>query len=191
MIKAGKGGLLYFTSSAGGLMGGPITMPYSTAKAAVISMAEGYRRSLDKYGIQVAVCCPGGIKSNIGESIYNRPGHLKNTGYVENDRVVGALKKVYQGVGLDPIVLAGYIKQKIEEESFYIITEDVSPMLEARHKELMASITDLTPKTPEEMERVKEGWSHMKDVGGVREDLDWVKPSPPRQPGPPASDYKK
>jgi len=191
MIKAGKGGLLYFTSSAGGLMGGPITMPYSTAKAAVISMAEGYRRALDKYGIQVAVCCPGGIKSNIGESIYNRPGHLKNTGYVENDGVVSALKKVYQGVGLDPDFLAGYIKQKIEEESFYIITEDVSPMLEARHKELMDSVTDLTPKTPEEMERVQEGWSHMKDVGGVREDLDWVKPSPPRQPGPPASDYKK
>jgi hypothetical protein len=31
----------------------------------------------------------------------------------------------------------------------------------------------------------------MKDVGGVREDLDWVKPSTPRKPGPPASRFKK
>ena len=191
MIKAGEGGLLYFTSSAGGLMGGPITMPYSTAKAAVISMAEGYRLALEKYGIQVVVCCPGGIQSNIGESIYNRPAHLKNTGYVENEKVVSALKKVYQGVGQDPVDLSGYIKQKIEEEAFYIITEDTSGMLEARHRELMDSIEELTPSTPEETERVQEGWSHMKDVGGVREDLDWVKPSPPRQPGPPSVANKK
>jgi hypothetical protein len=110
---------------------------------------------------------------------------------VEDETVVSALEKVYQGVGLDPLDLARFIKQKIEEEAFYIITEDTSPMLEARHKELMESIADLTPKTPEEMERVQEGWSHMKDVGGVREDLDWVKPSPPRPPGPPASSFKK
>lgn len=191
MIKADMGGLLYFTASAGGLMGGPITIPYSTAKAAVISMAEGYRRSLDKYGIQVVVSCPGGIRSNIGKSIHIRPDHLKNTGYVEDETVVSALEKVYEGVGLDPFDLAGFIKQKIEEEAFYIITEDTSPMLEARHKELMDSITELTPQTPEEMERAQEGWSHMKDVGGVREDLDWVKPSPPRKPGPPASSFKK
>jgi len=191
MIKAGKGGLLYFTSSAGGLMGGPTTMPYSTAKAAVISMAEGYRRALEKYEIQVAVCCPGGIKSNIGKSIYIRPAHLNDTGYVENEKVVSALKKVYQGVGQDPVDLAGYIKQRIEEETFYIITQDMRGMLEARHRELIDSIPELTPPTPEEMEKVQEGWSHMKDVGGVREDLDWVKPSPPRQPGPPSVDNKK
>ena len=95
MIKADRGGLLYFTASAGGLMGGPITMPYSTAKAAVISMAEGYRRSLDKYGILVVVSCPGGIRSNIGKSIHIRPDHLKNTGYVEDETVVSALEKVY------------------------------------------------------------------------------------------------
>jgi NAD(P)-dependent dehydrogenase (short-subunit alcohol dehydrogenase family) len=191
MIRAGKGGLLYFTSSAAGFMGGSTTMPYNTAKAAVVSMAEGYRQALEKYGIQVAVCCPGGIKSNIGESIYLRPPHLKNTGYVENDRVVNALNKVYEGVGQDPIDLARHIKQRIEEGVFYILTQDMRGMFEARHEELIDSIPELTPPTPEEMERIQEGWSHMKDVGGVREDLDWVKPSPPRQPGPPSADFKK
>ena len=166
-------------------------MPYSTAKAAVVSMAEGYRRALEKYGIQVAVCCPGGIKSNIGKSIYTRPAHLKNTGYVENDKVVSALNKVYEGVGQDPVDLAGYIKERIEEGVFYILTQDMRRMFEARHEELIDSIPELTPPTPEEMEKVQEGWSHMKDVGGVREDLDWVKPSPPRQPGPPSADFKK
>ena len=134
MIRAGKGGLLYFTSSAAGFMGGPATMPYSTAKAAVVSMAEGYRQALEKYGIQVAVCCPGGIKSNIGKSLYIRPRHLKNTGYVENDKVVSALNKVYEGIGQDPVDLARYIKQRIEEDGFYILTQDMRGMFETRHK---------------------------------------------------------
>jgi NAD(P)-dependent dehydrogenase (short-subunit alcohol dehydrogenase family) len=191
MIKAGKGGLLYFTSSAGGFMGGPTTMPYSTAKAGVISMAEGYRRALEKYGIQVAVCCPGGIKSNIGKSIHIRPAHLKNTGYVEDDKVVSALNKVYESVGQDPFDLARYIKQRIEEEIFYIITQDMRGMLETRYKEIIDAIPDITPPTPEERERIQEGWNHMKDVGGIRKELDWVKPSPPGKYGPPSLDSKK
>lgn len=191
MIKAGQGGLLYFTSSGGGFMGGAITMPYSTAKAAIINMAEGYRMSLEKYGIQVAVCCPGGIKSNIGQAVYTRPAHLKNTGYVEDEKVISALNKVYEGVGQEPVDLARYVKQRIEEEKFYIIPPGMNRMLEARHKEIMDSIPEATPPTPEEMEKLQEGWSHMKDVGGVREELDWVKPSPPRRHGPPGGDDDK
>ncbi len=193
MIKAGKGGLIYITSSGGGFMGGPTTMPYSTAKAAVINMAEGYRAALAHYGIQVFVCCPGGIKSNIGKSMYIRPDHLKNTGYVENEKVVIALNKVYEMVGQDPIDLARYIKQRIEEEKFYIIPPGMGGMLEARHKEIMDSIPEATPPTPEEMKKMEEGWSHMKDVGGIKEGLEWVKPAPPRpRPGgsPPGSEKK-
>lgn len=190
MIKAGDGGLLYFTSSAGGFMGGPITMPYSTAKAAVINMAEGYRAALVKYGIQVAVCCPGGIKSNIGKSVLIRPEHLKNTGYVEDEKVVKALNRLYMEVGQDPVDLARYVRKRIEEDIFYIIPQDVRGMLEARQKEILDSIPDITPPTPEERERIKEGWGYMKDVGGIREELDWVKPSPPREFEPP-SDNKK
>jgi NAD(P)-dependent dehydrogenase (short-subunit alcohol dehydrogenase family) len=186
MIKAGKGGLIYITSSAGGFMGGPTTMPYSTAKAAVINMAEGYRAALGHYGIQVAVCCPGGIKSNIGKSIYIRPDHLKDTGYVENEKVVDALNKVYEGVGQDPLDLAGYIKQRIEEERFYILPPGAKGMLEARHKEIVDSIPEAPERTPEEMKKLEEGWSHMDDVGGIKEDLDWIKPAPPRpRPGMP------
>jgi NAD(P)-dependent dehydrogenase (short-subunit alcohol dehydrogenase family) len=194
MIKAGKGGLIYITSSAGGFIGGPTTMPYSTAKSAVISMAEGYRTALGHYGIQVAVCCPGGIKSNIAESMYIRPDHLKNTGYMENEKVVSALNMVYESVGQDPVDLARYIKQRIEEEKLYILPSGLGGMLEARHKEIMDSIPETKPQTPEEIKKIEEGWSHMKDVGGIKEGLDWVKPAPPRpRPGapPPGVEEKK
>jgi NAD(P)-dependent dehydrogenase (short-subunit alcohol dehydrogenase family) len=190
MIKAGDGGLLYFTSSAGGFRGGPTTMPYSTAKAAVINMAEGYREALAKYGIQVAVCCPAGIKSNICKSIYIRPDHLKNTGYVEDEKVVNALNILYKEVGQDPIDLARYIKKRIEEKVFYIITQDIRGMLEARSNEIIEAIPEIPPPTQEEAEKIKKGWSHMKDVGGIREELDWVKPSPPREFGPPSVNKK-
>jgi NAD(P)-dependent dehydrogenase (short-subunit alcohol dehydrogenase family) len=194
MIKAGKGGLIYITSSGGGFIGTPGCLPYSASKAAVINMAEGYRSGLAHYGIQVAVCCPGGIKSNIGESIYTRPDHLKKTGYVENEKVINALNQVYSQVGQDPVDLARYIKQRIEEEKLYIVPPGMQGMLEARHKEIIESIPEATPPTPEVMKKLAEGWSHMKDVGGIKEDLDWVKPAPPRPMpggGPPGAQRKK
>jgi NAD(P)-dependent dehydrogenase (short-subunit alcohol dehydrogenase family) len=194
MIKAGKGGLIYITSSGGGFVGTPGCIPYSASKAAVINMAEAYRAGLAHYGIQVAVCCPGGIKSNIGESMLTRPKHLKNTGYVEDEKVVNALNQVYTQVGQDPVDLARYVKQHIEEEKLYIIPPGMQGMVEARHKEIMASIPEATPPSPEEMKKMAEGWSHMKDVGGIKDGLDWVKPAPPRPMpggGPPGTQGKK
>ncbi len=184
MIKAGKGGLIYISASAGGLLGGASTMPYSTAKAAVISMAEGYREALSKYNIQVAVCCPGGINSNIGYSTEIRPSHLKNTGYIEDDKVVNALNRLYKQVGQDPVELAEYIKHKIEEDRFYIIPKSMHSLIDKKNNELKESMPEFIQPSPEEALRLKEAWSNMKYVGGIREDLDWVKPDHQKEFGP-------
>ncbi len=192
MIKAGKGGLLYITSSGGGLIGTPGCVAYSAAKAAVINMAESYRLGLAHYGIQVAVACPGGIKSNIGESVLTRPEHLKNSGYVEDEKVMNALNQVYTKVGMDPVDLARIIKDAIENEKFYILPPGMGrELVENRNKELLDSVVEAAPPTPEEMEKMAEGWSYMKDVGGIKEGLDWVKPAPPRPIGPPNLRVKK
>ncbi|MBN2040764.1 MAG: SDR family NAD(P)-dependent oxidoreductase [Spirochaetes bacterium] len=192
MIKAGKGGLLYITSSGGGLMGSPGCVAYSAAKAAVINMAESYRMGLQHYGIQVAVCCPGGIKTNIGESAKIRPDHLKNSGYIEDEKVINALNNVYEKVGIDPYELATIVKKAVENDKFYILPPGMGrELVEMRNKELLDSIVDAPPMTPEEMEKMAEGWSYMKDVGGIKEDLDWVKPAPPRPMGPPNIKDKK
>lgn len=186
MIKAGKGGLLYITSSGGGFMGGPGCAPYSAAKAAVINIAESYRAGLAHYNIQVAVCTPGGIKSNIGESVKTRPAHLQNSGYVEDDKVINALNKVYTMVGQDPIELAEYVKDRIENDIFYIVPPGMGRMLEQKFKEIADSTPEAPPADPEKMKQNAEGWSYMKEVGGIKEGLDWIKPAPPRErPAPP------
>lgn len=180
MIKAGRGGHIYTTSSAAGLSGSPVAMPYSASKAALINMMESYRLSLKHYGISVSVCCPEAIDSKIGESIYTRPEHLKNTGYVEDEKIVEALSHVY-ATGIDPVELATYIKDRIEKGIFYIIPPGTGRALEPRFKEMINSIPPAPPKSPEEQKRIREGFSYMKYVGGIRPELTWIKKAPPRR----------
>src|SRR6185503_3405756 len=73
MIKAGEPALIVTVSSLGGLQGSALAARYSAAKAAVINLMEGYRMSLEKYGIGVSVVCPANIKSNIAEATRIRP----------------------------------------------------------------------------------------------------------------------
>ena len=180
MIKAGRGGHIYTTSSAGGFSGIPGALPYCASKAALINMMESYRLALKHYGISVSVCCPEAIDSKISEAIYTRPEHLKDTGYVEDEKVVEALSHVY-ATGIDPVELARYIKDRIEKGIFYIIPPGTGRALEPRFKEMISSIPQASPKDAEEIKRISEGFSHMKDVGGIRPELTWIKSAPPRQ----------
>ncbi|MBN1191030.1 MAG: SDR family NAD(P)-dependent oxidoreductase [Dehalococcoidales bacterium] len=120
MIKAGKGGYIVSTSSMGGFMGGLTTTPYSAAKAAVNSLMMSYHQALRPYGIGVSCLCPSGIKSNIGESTFTRPEHLKNTGYNVDEKVIEFMRYHYS-MGIDPLELARILKKGIEDERFFIL----------------------------------------------------------------------
>ncbi|MHB8104846.1 MAG: SDR family oxidoreductase, partial [Dehalococcoidales bacterium] len=113
MIKAGKGGHIATVASMGGLMGTAGCAPYSAAKAAVINLMESYYIALKPYGIGVTCLCPGGIKSNIGESSYTRPKSLANTGYNTNETTIAFMHKHYS-YGIDPVELAHIFKKGIE-----------------------------------------------------------------------------
>jgi len=120
MIKAGKGGYIVATSSMGGFMGGMTTAPYSAAKAGVNSLMISYHQALKPYGIGVSCLCPSGIISNIGESTLTRPEHLANTGYNVDDKVI-AFMRYHYSMGIDPLDLAKYLKQGIEDERLFIL----------------------------------------------------------------------
>jgi NAD(P)-dependent dehydrogenase (short-subunit alcohol dehydrogenase family) len=191
MIKAGKGGHIATVASMGGLMGGPGTAPYSAAKAAVINLMETYYIALKPYGIGVSCLCPGGIKTNIGESSYTRPKRLANTGYNTNEKTIAFMRHHYS-FGIDPVDLAKILKKAIEDEVLYVL-----PMLNP--EQMMRGIVErmVNYTTPEGMKRQEEanikrreemmkhpapmmqgaaeaGW------GRARADLTWVKNTGPR-----------
>jgi NAD(P)-dependent dehydrogenase (short-subunit alcohol dehydrogenase family) len=186
MIKAGKGGYIVSVSSMAGFMGGPTTAPYSAAKAAVINLMETYYQALKPYGIGVSCLCPGGIKTNIGESSYTRPKHLKNTGYNTNEKTIEFMRHHYS-FGIEPVELAKILKKGIEDEVLLILP---MPEPEKMLKGIAGQIVNFA--TPEGMKRQEElnkkrreemrkhpvpglegaaeaGW------GRAREDLTWVK----------------
>ena len=102
MIRAGRGGHIVSTASVGGFVAYDGNTLYCAAKAAVISLMEGYRGALAKHGIGVSVLCPMNIRSNIARSADTRPQHLARTGYHVSAETVASLQSVYDH-GMDPL----------------------------------------------------------------------------------------
>jgi NAD(P)-dependent dehydrogenase (short-subunit alcohol dehydrogenase family) len=166
MIKAGKGGHIVTTASLGGFFPSPLAAPYSAAKAAIINMMGSYRMGLEKYGIGVSVCCPANIKSNIAESTFTRPEHLKNTGYLVDDFAVNHLRNIYAS-GMEPVVLAEHMKRGIEENKLYIIPYPESKHgLEMFFKDIVDSVlpVEADPEGVKKREEAMAKW--IKDSAG-------------------------
>jgi NAD(P)-dependent dehydrogenase (short-subunit alcohol dehydrogenase family) len=120
MIAAGKPGHIVAVSSMGGFEGSNFAGPYSAAKAAVISLMEGYRKALEKHQIGVTVLCPANIKSNIAEATKLRPAAFGASGYVANEETIASLHSIHIH-GMDPVELAEHLKAAIEANQLYCI----------------------------------------------------------------------
>jgi len=143
MIKAGNGGHVVSTSSLGGFQGLEFSLQYCAAKAAVISLMEGYRPALQKYGIGVSVLCPANIKSNMALAADTRPAHLRKTGYLVNEDTKKSLQSIFNS-GMDPVVLAQHVKAAIDANALYVIPyPETKAGLEQHFAEIAGSIPTL------------------------------------------------
>lgn len=188
MIQAGKGGHIVTTSSMAGFMGGPTVAPYAAAKAAVNSLMESYYTSLKPYNIGVSCLCPGGIASNIHEATLMRPEHLKNTGYLVNEKTI-EFEGNFNARGMDPVELAHILKKGIEDEILYIIPFPEPEKMLKEHLEHLANYTtpegmkrqdEISRRHREKMRKHMGGDDPMKGVeeagwGKAREDLTWIR----------------
>jgi NAD(P)-dependent dehydrogenase (short-subunit alcohol dehydrogenase family) len=195
MIKAGNGGHIVSTASFAGLLSNPMVAMYAAAKSAVINMMGSYRTALERYGIGVSVCIPGGINTNIHEAYLTRPKNLKESGFLVEKETVDSLRKVSEASGMDPVELAQLIKKGIEDNNLYIIpTPDLpgsTKRVEMYFQEILKAIPDESQVPPEVMKANIEGMSGMKNVGKPRPDLKWVKPMQMPQRGQQDSGDKK
>ena len=186
MIQAGKGGYITMTASMAGFSGGSTTAPYSAAKAAVINLTESYYQALKPYGIGVSCLCPGGIKTNIGESSYTRPKHLENTGYNTSEKTIEFMRHHYS-FGVDPVELAQILKKGIEDELLYILpVPNPEEMMRGHVERMINYVTPEGMKRQEEMmKKRREEMAKNQDMspyqttdsgfGKAREDLTWVR----------------
>ena len=200
MIKAGKGGYIAATVSWGAFGAGAMVAPYTAAKAAVLNLMESYYLALKPYGIGVSALCPANIKSRIYEAaLLNRPEHLQNTGYNVNEKTQEFLSSIHEH-GMEPRVLADWLKKGIENDQFLIIPYKSGPRMvemelqrfvDYASPEGMKRIEERQGQPPSEeqlkMMSEREGYEikpgprpiMTSDSGfaKAREDLDWIDPS--------------
>jgi short-subunit dehydrogenase len=144
---------------------------------------ECYYTALKPYNIGVTCLCPTNINSNIGEAVYTRPEHLKNTGYNVNEKTIDFLRSIH-AEGMDPVELAQRLKKGIENDQLYVLpfTPDPEQTMREYCETLINHVTPQGMKREEErakkrMEEVARSPYQTTDsgFGKAREDLTWVK----------------
>jgi NAD(P)-dependent dehydrogenase (short-subunit alcohol dehydrogenase family) len=141
MIKRGVGGHIVNTASMSAFVALPNTGIYCTTKYAVRGLSESLRIELEKYNIGVSVLCPGGVNTNIHQSVLSRPGKYGQTGYYGADpEVFKRLKAVIEG-GFEPVDLARVVLAAIRRNDFWILPyPEFIPTLEKYNEQVIAAL---------------------------------------------------
>jgi NAD(P)-dependent dehydrogenase (short-subunit alcohol dehydrogenase family) len=141
MIKRGAGGHIVNTASMSAFVALPNTGIYCTTKYAVRGLSESLRLELEKYNIGVSLLCPGGVNTNIHESVLSRQGKYGSTGYYGADpEVFKRLKSVIES-GIDPIDLARIVLTAVRRNDFWILPyPEFIPTLEKYNEQVIAAL---------------------------------------------------
>ncbi len=141
MIQRGAGGHIVNTASMSAFVALPNTAIYCTTKYAVRGLSESLRIELEKYRIGVSVLCPGGVNTNIHESVLSRPDRYGRTGYYGADpEVFRRLKSVIES-GFDPVDLARIVLAAVRRNDFWILPyPEFVPTLEQYNAKVIAAL---------------------------------------------------
>lgn len=114
------------TASAGGLVVGGASAPYSVTKHGVVALSESLYLTLQRQGapIRVSVLCPGLVRTNIINGEQNRPASLKNEPVeMSPERRAGLdFLKAAMEAAMPPRQVADIVFDAIKNEKFYILT---------------------------------------------------------------------
>jgi NAD(P)-dependent dehydrogenase (short-subunit alcohol dehydrogenase family) len=140
MIQRGRGHIVN-TASMSAFVALPNTAIYCTTKYAVRGLTESLRIELEKYNIGVSLLCPGGVNTNIHESVLCRPGRYAKTGYYGADaEVFKRLKSVIES-GIEPVDLARLVLAAVRRNDFWILPyPEFIPTVEAYNEQVIAAL---------------------------------------------------
>jgi len=130
----GEGGCFVNTASMAGLISPPGMEPYSATKYAVVAMSEGWAGQLAPENINVAVLCPGFVKTRINQS--GRARQAKYGGPKDQAQIVG---QSLVDTGIDPERVGARVLEAVRNSERYIFTHpDMRGAVQARFAAIMA-----------------------------------------------------
>jgi NADP-dependent 3-hydroxy acid dehydrogenase YdfG len=136
-----KTGHIVNTASMSAFVALPRTSVYCTTKYAVRGYSECLKLELEKYNIGVSILCPGGVNTNIHESVLSRPERYGKTGWYGADPAVFAQLKSVIETGIDPVDLARIVMEAVKRNDFWILPyPEFIPTLEKYNAEVIAAM---------------------------------------------------
>ena len=130
----GEGGCFVNTASMAGMISVPGMEPYTATKYAVVGMSEGWAGQLAPENINVAVLCPGFVKTKINQS--GRTRQTQYGGPVPNNPVVGQSNV---DNGIDPEFVGRRVLEAVQNDERYIFTHpDMRGLVQGRFARIMA-----------------------------------------------------
>lgn len=156
MIERNAGGHIVNTSSGAGLVASSSGVLYSTSKFAINGLTECLRPELEEYGIGVSVLSPGLTATEVHKSSADgRPENPRLSAeeakkMTDRDKL---MRTFMMEKGRSPDEVGEMTVQGVKDNRLFIITDRlIVPFLEARHKEILASLPpeeDCEPLTPD------------------------------------------
>jgi NAD(P)-dependent dehydrogenase (short-subunit alcohol dehydrogenase family) len=130
----GEGGCFVNTASMAGMISVPGMEPYTATKYAVVGMSEGWAGQLAPENINVAVLCPGFVKTRIDQS--GRTRQAKYGGPASPAETPGS--PLVAG-GIDPERVGRRVLEAVQNDERYIFTHpDMRGLVENRFGQIMA-----------------------------------------------------
>lgn len=130
----GEGGCFVNTASMAGMISVPGMEPYTATKYAVVGMSEGWAGQLEPENINVAVLCPGFVKTKINQS--GRTRQAKYGGPKEPAATPGGS---LVDSGIDPERVGQRVLEAVQAGERYIFTHpDMRALVQGRFGRIMA-----------------------------------------------------
>ena len=148
MIAHGRGGHIVSTASLAAEVVMPAHMAiYAASKAAVCHFCEAVKAELALHAIGVSILVPGPVKSNIHETIDNRPAQLREgSGFAASEQKLS--RRIVSDDWMEPTEVGNLVADGILADTTYIITHGM-------YKEAMrARCQAVLDATPDRIEKV-------------------------------------
>lgn len=131
----GEGGCFVNTASMAGHLSMPGMEPYSATKFAVVAMSEGWAGQLAPENINVAVLCPGFVKTKINQS-----GRTRQARYGGPGEPSPVTTQSFVDNGIDPERVGKRVLEAVQNDERYIFTHpDMRAFVQMRFAGIMAA----------------------------------------------------
>ncbi|WP_374535056.1 SDR family NAD(P)-dependent oxidoreductase [Phenylobacterium sp.] len=133
----GEGGCFVNTASMAGMISVPGMEPYTATKYAVVGMSEGWAGQLAPENINVAVLCPGFVKTRIDQS-----GRTRQAKYGGPAAPAETSSSPLVAGGIDPERVGRRVLEAVQNDERYIFTHpDMRGLVEARFGQIMTGFS--------------------------------------------------